>query len=320
MIKSIGILTSGGDAPGMNNAVRSIVKTCFKNDIKPYLIYEGYKGLVEGNIEEATLTSVSRISNIGGTILGSARLPEFKEESVRKKAVKNFNEKGIDALIVIGGDGSYMGAAKLTEMGIPCVGLPGTIDNDIACTDWTIGFDTALTMVVEAIDRVKVTANSHSRCMIIETMGRHCGDLAIFGALAGGVEVISVPEKKLSETEIIEQVAAARNKDNKREIIVLVTEHLYDVSKLAIKIEKETKIITRELVLANLQRGGTPTAKDRVLGTIMGVFAVEELIANKKGIAVCEVNNKLVSKDILEAIKEKAPSRLKEIEAVKKTS
>ncbi len=320
MIKSIGILTSGGDAPGMNNAIRSIVKTCFKKNIKPYLIFEGYKGLVEGNIEEATLTSVSGITNIGGTILGSARLPEFEEVSVREKAIKNFKEKGIDALIVIGGDGSYMGAAKLTEMGIPCVGLPGTIDNDIACTDWTIGFDTALTMIVEAIDRVKITANSHSRCMIIETMGRYCGDLAIFGALASGAEVLSVPEHQLSEDEVVKQVAQARNKDNKREIIVLVTEHLYDVSKLAIKIEKETKIVTRSLVLSNLQRGGTPTAKDRVLATIMGVFAVEELMANKKGIAICEVDNKLVSKDILEAIKEKSPSRAKQINAVNMTS
>ena len=309
MIKSLGILTSGGDAPGMNNAVRAIVKTSLKKNIKPYLIYDGFRGLMEGKIEEATSKSVSKITDRGGTILGSARLPEFKDPEMKKEAVKKFKKLGIDALVVIGGDGSYLGAAGLTELGLPCIGLPGTIDNDIAATDWTIGFDTALTTIVESIDKLKSTADSHQRAMIVEVMGRNCGDLALYAGIAVGVEIISTPENKISEKEIIKQIIEAREKDFKRDIIILVTENIYDVNKLAKKAEKETGIVTRSLVLSNLQRGGTPSARDRILASKMGVYAVEEMIKGKQGVAVCEVDGKLISKDIIEAVKETRPNR-----------
>ena len=193
MIHKIGVLTSGGDAPGMNCAIRAVVRAGLRYGLEVYGVMDGYKGLVENDIHLMDRHSVSDIVNRGGTILGTARLREFKEESVRQIAVNNLRERGIDALIVIGGDGSYMGAKKLTEMGINCVGLPGTIDNDIASTDYTIGFDTCLNTIIDCVDKIRDTTTSHQRCAVIEVMGNHCGDLALFSGLAEGAEMIITP-------------------------------------------------------------------------------------------------------------------------------
>lgn len=303
-INKIAILTSGGDSAGMNSAVKAIVHTAINKGLTPYLVYEGFKGLVENKIEKATMHDTLGIEFIGGTVIYSARYPQFKEVDVRKIAVSNLKKHKIDALVVIGGDGSYMGASKLSEMGIKTIGLPGTIDNDIASTDYTIGFASALKNITSFIDSVRATAHSHERAMIVETMGRHCGDLALFAAIATGAEVLSTSERKLSEQEIIKQVAAKR-KEGKRSIIVLVTEHLYDVHQLAKKIEIETKIETRANVIAHSQRGARPEPFDQVLASTMGSFAVEELIKGKTNVAVNIVNNKLVTKDILKVVKMK---------------
>ncbi|MCR5079402.1 MAG: ATP-dependent 6-phosphofructokinase, partial [Bacilli bacterium] len=193
MIKNIGVLTSGGDAPGMNCAIRAVVRAGLKYNLGVYGIYDGYKGLVEGNIVPLDRHSVSDIISRGGTVLHTARLREFKEVSVRQKGVDNLKKFGIDALVVIGGDGSYMGAKKLTEMGINCVGLPGTIDNDIASTDYTIGFDTCLNTICDCVDKIRDTTESHQRCAVIEVMGNHCGDLAMFSGIAEGAEMIITP-------------------------------------------------------------------------------------------------------------------------------
>lgn len=301
MIKKVAILTSGGDSPGMNTAIKAIVNTAIEKGLEPYLVYEGYLGLTNGNFKKVNKQDVKFIGDKGGTIIYSARFPEFKDIETRKKAVSKMEENGIDALIAIGGDGSYMGAAKLTEMGIKTIGLPGTIDNDIPSTDYTIGFHTALNTIVEAVDKTRHTAESHNRAKIIEVMGRDCGDLAIYSALATGAEVLSTSERKFSEKEIIEQVSNSRKQGN-RSIIIIVTEHLYNVHELAQKIESETNIETRATILGYPQRGGVPTAEDRILATRMGVFAVEKLIAGETGVAVNLNNNKLETKDILEVV------------------
>ena len=195
MIKKIGVLTSGGDAPGMNSAVRAVVRTCLSYDIDVFGIYDGYAGLHADKIEQLDRYSVSDVINRGGTFLGTARFPEFKDESTRKEAINVLEKHGIEALIVIGGDGSYMGALKLSEMGFPCIGVPGTIDNDIAGTDYTIGFMTCLNTIVDAVDRLRDTSSSHNRISIVEIMGRYCGDLTLWAAVAGGSEYVIVPEK-----------------------------------------------------------------------------------------------------------------------------
>ena len=195
MIKKIGILTSGGDAPGMNAAIRAVVRCSLQNDLEVFGIYDGYAGLHQGNIHPLHRHSVSDIINRGGTCLGSARFPEFKDEATRLEAIAHLKKHQIDALVVIGGDGSYMGAKRLSEMGFPCIGIPGTIDNDIPGTDYTIGFDTALNVVVDAIDRLRDTSSSHKRISIVEIMGRHCGDLTLSAAVAGGAEYVVVPEE-----------------------------------------------------------------------------------------------------------------------------
>ncbi|WP_339029650.1 6-phosphofructokinase [Spiroplasma endosymbiont of Cantharis nigra] len=297
MIKKIGVLTSGGDAPGMNAAVASVIKTAVSKGIEPYIIRDGYKGLVNNWIEKVDINFAADIISKGGTVIGSARLPEFKEESVRQKAVANLKALKIEALVVIGGDGSYQGAEKLTKMGINCVGLPGTIDNDIVSSDYTIGFDTALNTVINALDQVRDTIQSHNRCIIVEIMGNGCGDLTLYAATGSGAEVFSTKENCLSEAEIIEQVKVLHDK-NKRSVIVAVAEKIYDVNELAKKIEKQTGYETRATILGHIQRGGKPTAMDRYLAVKAGIFAVEELIAGKGGLYIGMSNNNLVARDI----------------------
>ncbi len=301
MIKKIGVLTSGGDAPGMNAAIRAVARTGLTNGLEVYGIYDGYQGLHAGKIEKLERSSVSDIINRGGTMLGTARFPEFKEEEVRQQAISNLEAHGIEALVVIGGDGSYMGAKALNEMGYPCIGLPGTIDNDIAGTDFTIGFDTALNVAVDAIDRLRDTSASHKRISLLEVMGRHAGDLALSAAVAGGAEAAVVPERGLDKHALFRKIESGIAR-GKRHALIVICEHITDVSALANQIEGRTGIETRATILGHIQRGGSPTARDRILASRMGAYAVELLIAGYGGRCVGLLNNALVHHDIVECL------------------
>jgi len=301
MIKKIGVLTSGGDAPGMNAAIRAVVREGLHLGLEVYGIYDGYAGLHADRIEKLDRKSVSDVINRGGTFLGSARFPEFKEQSVREEAIKNLKKHDIDALVVIGGDGSYMGAMKLTEMGFPCIGIPGTIDNDIPGTTYTIGFDTALNIVVDAIDRLRDTSTSHQRISIVEIMGRYCGDLTMGAAVAGGAEFVVIPEKGYDEADLLAQIQAGINKGKKHAIIAMC-EHVTDVNQLAKHIEAVTTRETRATVLGHLQRGGTPTARDRIMASRMGSYAVKLLLEGEGGRCVGLMNSKMVHHDIIDCI------------------
>lgn len=301
MIKKIGVLTSGGDAPGMNAAVRGVVRTALSVGIEVYGIYDGYQGLVEDRIEKLDRSSVSDVINRGGTFLGSARFPEFKDVAVREKGIGNLKKHGIEALVVIGGDGSYMGAKKLTEMGYPCIGLPGTIDNDIAGTDYTIGYLTALNTVIDSIDRLRDTSSSHQRISIVEIMGRHCGDLTLMSAIAGGCEYIITPETGLDKDQLISNIQDGIAKGKKHAIIAL-TELMMDANELAKEIETATGRETRATVLGHIQRGGRPTAFDRVLASRMGNYAVHLLQEGQGGRCVGIEKEALVHHDIIDCI------------------
>lgn len=303
MIHKIGILSSGGDSPGMNCAIRAVVRSALRYGLEVYGIYDGYKGLVEGKIFKMDRKSVSDIVNRGGTILRTARLREFKDETVRQKGVDELKKFGIEALVVLGGDGSYMGAKKLTEMGINCVGLPGTIDNDIASTDYTIGFDTCLNTICECVDKIRDTTESHSRCSIIEVMGNHCGDLALFSGLAEGAEMIITPDHPIPEEEVMKTLKAMREKDESKRAIVIVSEKLFpDIPAFAARVQEQTGFDTRYDILGHVQRGGSPSSFDRILAARMGGYAVDCLLDGKGGICIGLVNNKIVDYDIYEAL------------------
>lgn len=320
MIQKIGVLTSGGDAPGMNCAIRAVVRAGLSYGLEVYGIMDGYRGLVDDDMFLMNRSSVSDIVNRGGTILQTARLREFKEESVRQIGVDNLKRRGIDALVVIGGDGSYMGAKKLTEMGINCVGLPGTIDNDIASTDYTIGFDTCLNTIVECVDKIRDTTESHQRCAVIEVMGNHCGDLALFSGLAEGAEMIITPDHPIPEDETIDSLKKLHDSKKKR-AIVIVSEKMYpDIHAFAAKIGENTGFECRAEVLGRVQRGGAPSAFDRILAARMGAYAVDCLLDGKGGICVGLVNNKIVDYDIYEALqlpRDKHVSMLRLIDILK---
>jgi 6-phosphofructokinase 1 len=284
-MKKIAVMTSGGDAPGMNAAIRAVVRSGLHYDLEVYGISYGYKGLCEGDIRKLDRYDVTRIISRGGTILGSARYPEFKDIKVREKAVEKLNELGIEAVIVIGGDGTYRGAQALSEMGIKCIGLPGTIDNDISSTDYTIGFFTSLQTVVDSIDKLRDTSMSHKRCSVVEVMGRYCGDLALYAGIAGGSEFIITPETGFDK-EILIKGLTSSHEIGRKHAIVVVTEHMVNVNELAKEIEERTGFETRTTVLGYVQRGGDPVAFDRVLGTEMGEYAVQLLVNGKSGRAV----------------------------------
>ena len=301
MIKKIGILTSGGDAPGMNAAIRGVVRTALSEGLDVFGVYDGYMGLCEDRIVQLKRSSVSDIITRGGTFLGSARFPEFKDKAVRQKAIANLKKHQIDALVVIGGDGSYMGAMRLTEEGFPCIGLPGTIDNDIRGTDYTIGYFTALSTAFEAIDRLRDTCSSHNRISVIEIMGRDCGDLTLNAAVAGGCEFMIIPEVSYTKEDLIEEIKLGFAK-GKKHAIVTVTEHMCDVNQLAVDIEAAVHHETRATVLGHVQRGGSPVPYDRILGSRMGAYAVELLLQGYAGRSVGVQNGKLVHHDIIDAI------------------
>lgn len=301
MIRKIGILTSGGDAPGMNAAIRSVTRNALANGIDVVGIKDGYKGLIEGNYVDFNRSSVSDILSRGGTILGSARLPEFKEEAVQDKACEMLRSHNIDALVVIGGDGSYRGALTLTKKGINCIGLPGTIDNDIAGTDFTIGFDTALNTVVECVDKLRDTSSSHHRCSIVEVMGNRCGDLAIWSGISTGAEIVVTPETGFDEEAIIEKLAYL-DRQGKNHAIVIVSEKLTDVNSLASKITSRTGFSGRATVLGHIQRGGSPTPNDRVLASRLGEHAVDLLLDGVGGHCCGIRSNQITNMPIDEAL------------------
>ncbi|WP_036451939.1 6-phosphofructokinase [Mycoplasma buteonis] len=314
-MRKIAILTSGGDAPGMNNAVRAVVKQAQANGLEAFVVYEGYKGLYNNNIVSAKNLDVDAYLNQGGTFIYSARFPEFKQPEVREKAAKNLKDLDIDALVVVGGDGSYQGAQLLHELGVKTIGLPGTIDNDIASSDYTIGYDTALNTIVDAVDKIRDTAKSHKRIMIVEVMGNMCGDLALYSGLATGAEIIATSQYRLSEEEIINKAVELTKQEGRRSVIVIVSEKCYKVSELEKQIQAATGWDTRTNSLNHIQRGGTPTAQERILSTLMGMKAVEYLLEGKSGLAIGIINNDIVGVPILEALsmenkaKEKAVAR-----------
>ncbi|AKL85799.1 6-phosphofructokinase [Bacillus atrophaeus] len=303
-MKRIGVLTSGGDSPGMNAAVRAVVRKAIYHDVEVYGIYNGYSGLISGKIEKLELGSVGDIIHRGGTKLYTARCPEFKTVEGREKGIENLKKLDIEGLVVIGGDGSYMGAKKLTEHGFPCVGVPGTIDNDIPGTDFTIGFDTALNTVIDAIDKIRDTATSHERTYVIEVMGRHAGDIALWAGLAGGAESILIPEADYDMSEILARLKRGHDRGKKHSIII-VAEGVGSGVEFGKRIEEETNLETRVSVLGHIQRGGSPSASDRVLASRLGAYAVELLLEGKGGRCVGIQNNKLVDHDIIEILDKK---------------
>lgn len=298
----IGILTSGGDAPGMNAAIRAVTFAAINKGFEVFAIYDGYKGMVNGNIKKLTKNDVDEIINRGGTIIRSARLPEFKELEVRKKAVEQLKKHDIDAIIVIGGDGSYMGAKKLEELGIKCVGLPGTIDNDISSTDFTIGFDTSLNTIVEEIEKIKDTGRSHSRCMLVEVMGNHCDDLALYSAIATGADLVISKNHMISNEDVVKRLN--KMKENGQIFsLVVVAEKTIDTNKLLQDIQENTDWDARLTILGHTQRGGIPSAMEKVLATKMGYYAVKLLSQNITGVCIGIKENKIVYEDILDALK-----------------
>lgn len=303
-MKRIAVMTSGGDAPGMNAAIRAVVRSGLHYGLEVYGIFHGYKGLCEGKIRKLNRYDVTRIISRGGTILGSARYPEFAQREVREVAVKQLQDLGIDAIVVIGGDGTYRGAQAISEMGIPTIGLPGTIDNDISSTDYTIGFFTAMQTVVDSIDKLRDTSMSHKRCSVVEVMGRHCGDLALYAGIAGGSEFIITPETGFDKELLIEAITNS-NKSGKRHAIVIVTENMLNVLDLAKEIEEKTGFETRATVLGHVQRGGEPAAFDRVLATEMGEYAVDLLVQGQSGRAVGLKGMEYVDYDINFALNKK---------------
>lgn len=300
-MKTIGVLTSGGDAPGMNAVVRAVVRTAIANGMTVKGIMRGYNGLIDGEIEDLDARSVSDIINRGGTMLYTARSPRFREEEGILEGVETCKKFGIEGVVVIGGDGSFRGARDLSLCGIPCIGVPGTIDNDIACTDYTIGFDTAMNTAVEMVDKIRDTSQSHDRCSIVEVMGRNAGHLALQCGIAVGATAIVVPEVEITIDEIIEKIKRVK-KTGKRHFIVIVAEGVGGIDEMAKKIEAATGIVTRANTLGHVQRGGNPTVRDRVRATQLGYAAVKLLQEGKGNRVVGIKDSAVVDYDIYEAL------------------
>lgn len=302
----IGVLTSGGDAPGMNAAIRAVVRAGISSGHEIYGIKDGYQGLIQDQMVLLDSHSVSGMLSLGGTFLGTARSQEFLQEEVRLIAVENLKKREIDALIVIGGDGTYRGAMELSKLGIKTIGLPGTIDNDIAGTDYTIGFHTAVETIVDAIDKLRDTSTSHQRCSIVEVMGRYSGDLALFAGICGGAEFIITPENPMDKKAIIKKL-----KDHKaqgrRHAIIVITEKIIDVHAFAKEISEDSGFSSRATVLGYIQRGGSPCPEDRILGSRMGSYAIDLLNQDIYGVCVGVRDSRMVHLPFANVVGQKKP-------------
>lgn len=300
--RAIAVLTSGGDAPGMNAAVRAVARTALSQGLRVIGVHRGYNGLLNGDVFEMNLRSVSDIIHRGGTILYTARSEEYNTPAGVEKAAQTCRDLGVDGVVVIGGDGSFRGARDLTGQGIPCVGIPGTIDNDIACSDYTVGFDTAMNTAMEMVDRIRDTAQSHDRCSVVEVMGRRCGDIALETGIAVGATSILVPEIPYDlDRDVIERMRFTQS-SGKKHFIVIVAEGIGGVTDIAKYIEEKTGIETRATVLGHVQRGGSPTLRDRVVASAMGHHAVDLITKGIGNRVVAMQGGKIVDFDITEAL------------------
>lgn len=300
-MKRIGVLTSGGDAPGMNAAIRAVVRKAVYHGFEIFGVERGYHGLLEDNFIPMDKRSVSEILDKGGTILKTARCEEFKTEAGVAKGVETLKRRGVDALVVIGGDGSFMGAQALHDAGIATIALPGTIDNDLGYTDLTIGFDTAITTVMESVSKLRDTSSSHERVFIVEVMGRNCGDIALYASIITGAEQVVVPEIRHSLPDIARQVRRGME-SGKSHYIILLAEGAADPAEFSKELKELTGLDTRLAIIGHLQRGGSPTATDRLLATRMGAMAIDELRIGHSGVAIGLKGNRLVAKPIHQAI------------------
>ena len=301
-IKTIGVLTSGGDAPGMNAAVRAIVRAGIAKGYRMMGVQRGYNGLLNGECYEMNLRSVSEIIHRGGTCLYTARCLEFKTKDGQQKGYEKCREMGIDALVVIGGDGSFMGAKALANLGVPCIGIPGTIDNDIACTEYTIGYDTAMNTAVEMIDKLRDTTQSHDRCSVVEVMGHNAGYLALNVGIATGAMAVLLPEREFDfQRDILDKMARTQL-SGKKHFIVIVSEGVVPAQDLANAIQAATGVDTRATILGHVQRGGSPTLRDRVVASYMGYYAIDLLDQGIYNRVVCLKGEKTVDYEINEAL------------------
>ena len=303
VFRKIGVLTSGGDAPGMNACVKAVVDRALQMGIEVVGINGGYAGLMNGDLFPMTQQTVSNVVGNGGTFLYSSRSPEFKTEEGMQRAVATCRANGIEALVCIGGDGTFRGATDMTRLGFPSIGLPGTIDNDITATDYTIGLDTSINTTMQMIDNLRDTCESHERLNVVEVMGRHCGQIALYAAIASGAVAVAIPEVPFDEAAAIERIQKARA-EGKRGMIVVVSEGMFNEDgtpyseTLAKRIEAETGVETKFARFAHVVRGGRPTMKDRTVATEMAVKAVELLVEGKSNIVMCEIDGKIVPIDI----------------------
>ena len=300
-MKTIAVLTSGGDAPGMNAAIRAVVRMAIFKGIRVMGVQRGYSGLINGEIFEMDRHSVSDIIHRGGTILRTARCEEFKTEAGRQKAVNVLRVFGIDGLVVIGGDGSFAGAQLLSEMGIATVGIPGTIDNDLSYSEYSIGFDTALNTVLDAINKIRDTSSSHERISVVEVMGRNCGDIALYAGIGGGAEEVIIPEKGYEIDALCKTIFEGKLRGKMHNLIILA-EGVGGANELAKQVEEITGIESRATILGHIQRGGSPSAFDRMLASRMGVAAVEVLMEGKTGRVIGMKDGKIMDEDITEAL------------------
>ncbi len=313
-MKTIGVLTSGGDAPGMNAAVRAVVRTALSKGMTVKGIVRGYDGLIDGNIIDLDSASVSNIVNVAGTFLYSARSPRFREDKYIDIAVENCKKLGIEGIVVVGGDGSFRGARDLSERGILCVGIPGTIDNDISSTEYTIGFDTAMNTVIDMVDRLRDTCKSHDRCSVVEVMGRHAGYLTLETGIAVGATAILVPEVGGTVDDVIAKIRNAEKTNGRKHYIIMVAEGIGGVEEMAKKIEEETGVESRAMILGHVQRGGSPTLRDRVVATRFGNEAVNLLSQGIGNRVVALKNDEVVNYDIFEALNMKKSLDMKLLE------
>lgn len=301
-VKRIGVLTSGGDSPGMNAAIRAVARSALRQGIEVVGIRRGWSGLISGDIFKMDNSSVSQIINRGGTVLFTARCDEFRTEAGQQKAANTCKLLGLDGIVAIGGDGTFRGAQSLSKFGINVVGIPGTIDNDIVCTDYTIGFDTAVNTAVECIDRLRDTMHSHERCAVVEVMGRHAGYLALYVGLAVGATAVLVPESKYDfNAHVAEKIRRARL-SGKTNFTIVVAEGTHSAVDVGKQIEEELGLDPRVTILGHIQRGGTPTAKDRVMATRMGCEAVRLLAEGKTNRIICSRGEDLIDVDIDEGL------------------